>query len=49
VKRLSQAEMEERRCLGLYFNYNEKFRRGHKKVCQRIVLLDLAMDDDAST
>ena len=25
VKRLSQAEMEERRRLGLCFNYNEKF------------------------
>jgi hypothetical protein len=46
VKRLSQTEMEERRCLGLCFNCNEKFGRGHNRVCQRIFLLDLAPDDD---
>ena len=33
VKRLSQAEMEERRRLGLCFNCNEKFGRGHNRVC----------------
>ena len=50
VKRLSQAEMEERRRLGLCFNCNEKFGRGHNRVCQRIFLLDLAAaeDDDDS-
>ena len=39
--------MEERRRLGLCFNCNEKFGRGHNRVCQRIFLLDLADADDA--
>jgi hypothetical protein len=38
--------MEERRRLGLCFNCNEKFARGHNRVCQRIFLLDLADDDE---
>ncbi|XP_066359602.1 uncharacterized protein [Miscanthus floridulus] len=46
VKRLSQAEMEERRRLGLCFNCNEKFGRGHNRICQRIFLLDLAVAED---
>ena len=49
IKRLSQAEMEERRRLGLCFNCNEKFGRGHIRVCQRIFLLNLAPDDDDDT
>jgi hypothetical protein len=40
------TEMEERRQLGLCFNCNEKFGRGHNKVCQRLFLLDLAAADD---
>jgi len=32
VKRLSQAEMEVRRRLGLCFNCNEKFGRGHNRI-----------------
>ena len=39
--------MEERRRLGLCFNCNEKFGRGHNRVCQRIFLLDLAAVEDA--
>jgi hypothetical protein len=46
IRRLSQSEMEERRRLGLCFNCNEKFARGHNRVCQRIFLLDLADDDE---
>lgn len=38
--------MQERRRLGLCSNYNEKFGRGHNRVCQRIFLLDLALKDD---
>jgi len=38
--------MEECRRLGLCFNCNEKFVRGHNHVCQRIFFLDLADDDD---
>lgn len=49
VKRLSQSEMEERRRLGLCFNCNDKFERGHNRVCKRIFLLDLAEDDDDAT
>lgn len=35
IRRLSQSEMEERRRLGLCFNFNcnEKFARGHNRVC----------------
>ena len=51
MEHLSQAKMEERRRLGLCFNCNEKFGRGHNRVCQRIFLIDLAAanddDDDA--
>jgi hypothetical protein len=49
IKRLSQAEMEERRRLGLYFNCNEKFGRGHNRVCQRMFLIDFADVDDTDT
>jgi hypothetical protein len=50
VRRLSQAEMDERRCFGLCFNCNEKFGHGHNHVRQRIFLIDLASeDDDADT
>jgi hypothetical protein len=38
--------MQERRRLGFSSNYNEKFRRGHNRVCQRIFLLNLALEDD---
>jgi hypothetical protein len=46
VKSLSQAEMEERHRMGLYFNCNEKFGRGHNRVYRQIFLLDLALEDD---
>jgi hypothetical protein len=46
VRRLSMSEMEERRRLGLCFNCNEKFGRGHNQVCQRLFWLDLAAADD---
>jgi hypothetical protein len=36
VKRLSRPEQEERRQLGLCFNCNEKYTRGHNRVCRRI-------------
>lgn len=40
--------MEERRCLGLCFNCNEKFGHGHNCVCQRLFLIDVADEDDAT-
>jgi hypothetical protein len=46
VKRLTQAEQEERRCLGLCYNCDEKFGRGHNRVCKRLFLLDCAMEED---
>jgi hypothetical protein len=46
VKRLTQAEQEERRHLGLCYNCDEKFGRGHNRVCKRLFLLDSSMEDD---
>jgi hypothetical protein len=46
VKRLTQAEQEERRRLGLCYNCDEKFGWGHNRVCKRLFLLDCAMEDD---
>jgi hypothetical protein len=39
-RRLSPDEMAERRHLGLYFNCNEKYTRGHNRFCRRIFFLD---------
>jgi len=49
VKRLTQAEQDERRRLGLCFNCDEKYSRGHNKVCKRLFLLDCVVDDDDDT
>jgi len=49
VKRLSQAEQDERRQLGLCFNCDEKYTRGHNRVCKRLFYIhgvDLGDDDD---
>jgi hypothetical protein len=46
VKRLTQAEQEERRRLGLCYNYDEKFGRGHNRVCKRLFLLDCTVEED---
>jgi len=46
VHRLTQAEQEERRHLGLCYNYDEKFGRGHNRVCKRLFLLNSAIEDD---
>ena len=45
IKRLSTAKQEERRRLGLCYNCDEKFVRGHNRVCKRLFLLDGAMED----
>ena len=44
VKRLTRAEMEERRQRGLCFNCEEPFVRGHQ--CKRLFWLDLVEEDD---
>jgi hypothetical protein len=46
VKRLTQAEQEERCRLGLCYNCDEKFSRGHNRVCKRLFLLDCTVEDD---
>ena len=48
VKHLTQAKQEERRRLGLCYNYDEKFGRGHNRVCKRLFLLDGTVEDDAN-
>ena len=45
IKRLTTTEQEEHRRLGLCYNCNEKFVRGHNKVCKRLFLLDSMVDD----
>ena len=47
VRRLTQAEQEERRRLGLCYNCDEKFGRGHNRVCKRLFLLEGAIEDEA--
>jgi hypothetical protein len=47
IKRLTQAEQEERRRLGLCYNCDDKFTRGHNRVCKRLFLLeDFEEEDD---
>lgn len=50
MKRLSQEEHAERRRLGLCFNCNEPYSRGHNCVCQRIFFVEgveiAGADDD---
>ena len=36
MKRLSRLEQEERRWLGLCFNCDEKYTRGHNRTCKRL-------------
>ena len=45
IKRLSTAEQEERCRLGLCYNCDKKFVRGHNRVCKRLFLLDGAVED----
>jgi hypothetical protein len=50
-KRLSPAEQEERRRLGLCYNCDEKYVRGHNRTCRRLFFIDgIELDDtDANT
>lgn len=43
-KRLTLAEMEERRSQGLCYNCDEKFHPGHQKLCKHIFLLQVEPD-----
>ena len=45
VRRLNQSEME--RCqLGLCYNCDKNYSRGHNKVCKQLFLLDNKVEDD---
>jgi hypothetical protein len=47
IKRLSTEEQAERRRLGLCYNCNEKYSRGHNRVCRRIFFVDgITISDD---
>jgi hypothetical protein len=47
-RRLSPEEMAERRRLGLCFNCNEKYTRGHNRFCRRIFFVEGVEIDDAT-
>ena len=49
IKRLSPDELEERRRLGLCFNCDEPYGRGHNRTCKHLFLLDLAEADDTDS
>ena len=46
IKRLSTTEQEERCRLGLCYNCDDRYTRGHNKVCKRLFLLESALEDD---
>jgi hypothetical protein len=47
AKRLSREEQAERRRLGLCYNCNEPYSRGHNRVCRRIFhIAGVELDDD---
>jgi hypothetical protein len=46
IKRLSQTEQEERRHLGLCYNCDEKFTRGHNRVCKRLFYVEGVQEED---
>ncbi|WVZ54253.1 hypothetical protein U9M48_005078 [Paspalum notatum var. saurae] len=47
-RRLTPDEMTERRRLGLCFNCNEKYTRGHNRFCRRIFFLEGVEIEDAA-
>jgi hypothetical protein len=48
TKRLTPEEQAERRRLGLCYNCNEPYSRGHNRVCRRIFYVNgVELDDDA--
>jgi hypothetical protein len=48
IKQLTQAEQEERHRKGLCYNCDEKYTRGHNRVCQRLFLL-MGIEEDRLT
>jgi hypothetical protein len=50
IRRLSNEEQAERRRLGLCYNCNEKYSRGHNRVCRRIFFVDgVTLTDEEDT
>jgi hypothetical protein len=49
IKRLSQEEQAERRRLGLCFNCNERYSRGHNRFCRRLFFVDGITISDEET
>jgi hypothetical protein len=47
IRRLSLEEMDSARCLGLCFNCDKKFARGHNRVCKHLFFLELHDDESA--
>ena len=45
VRHLTQPEIDERRRLGLCFNCDERYVRGHNRSCKKLFLLDVDYDD----
>jgi hypothetical protein len=48
IKRLTQAEQEERCRLRLCYNCDDKFTRGHNRVCKRLFPLEGFEEDDGA-
>ena len=46
IRRLSTVEQEERRRLGLCYNCNEKFVRGHNRVCKCLFFMEGALEEE---
>jgi hypothetical protein len=46
-RRLSPAEQAERRHLGLCFNCDEKYSRGHNRFCKRLFFVEGVEIDDS--
>jgi hypothetical protein len=47
VRRLTPAEVDERRRNGQCFNCDEKYVRGHNRVCAKLFSLEIHDDDDS--
>jgi hypothetical protein len=49
-RRLTPEEQADRRRLGLCFNYDEKYLRGHNRFCRRLFFIDgVEIDDTGDT
>ena len=46
MRRLSPSELEERRRNGQCFNCDEKYVRGHNRVCARLFVMEVASRDE---